>query len=66
MSNETGSVEKFAYNIKEACSALSLGRNTVLELIHSGKLRHKRVGRRIIVPRKAVEEFLGQEHEEAQ
>lgn len=49
---------KLAYNLKEAAAALALGRNKTLELIHTGKLRHVRVGRRLIVPRKALEEFL--------
>ncbi len=49
---------KLAYNVSDVCKVLSLGRNTVFELIHSGRLAHVRVGRRVIVPRHAVEAFL--------
>jgi excisionase family DNA binding protein len=50
--------EKHAYTVKETAKALGIGRNKTLELIHSGKLRHIRVGTRIVVPKKAVDAFL--------
>ena len=53
--------EKHAYNVKEAAKALSLGRNKTLELIHAGKIRHVRVGTRILIPRGALDDFLERE-----
>jgi excisionase family DNA binding protein len=51
-------IEKEGYSVLETAHAIGLGRNKTLELIHSGRLRHVRVGRRIIVPRTAVAAFL--------
>ena len=48
-------------NIPEVMHELRLGRNKVLELIHSGKLRSVRAGKRIIVPRKELEAYLERE-----
>lgn len=50
-----------ALNLKDVQRELRLGRNKVLELIHSGRLRHVRAGRRIIVPRRELEAFLERE-----
>ena len=43
----------------ETAHVLRLGRNTTYELIRSGKLRHVKVGRRLLVPKSAVLQFLG-------
>jgi excisionase family DNA binding protein len=47
-----------AYTVAEACEVMRLGRNTVLELLYSGQLRAIRVGRRWVIPRAAIEDFL--------
>ena len=53
-------VDKLAYSIAEAAAALSLSRNAVKELIYTGKLKHVQVGRRKLIPRWALDQFLGQ------
>ena len=46
------------YDVVGAAYQLSLGRNKTLELISSGKLKSIRVGRRIIVPHCAIEDYI--------
>jgi|GEM_PF-1473236 len=47
-----------AMTVEEAAEVLRLSRCTVLDLIGEGRLRVVRVGRRIIIPAKAIEAFL--------
>jgi excisionase family DNA binding protein len=41
----------------DAAIALGLGRRTLDELIARGELRIRRVGRRVLIPRKEIERF---------
>ena len=50
--------EKLAYSVAEAAEALSLSKNVVRELVSEGRIRVVRVGRRVLVPRWALDEFL--------
>ncbi|MCY9783035.1 helix-turn-helix domain-containing protein [Nocardiopsis sp. EMB25] len=50
--------EKVAYSIEEAAQALSLGRTTVKKLVATGKLASVRVGRRRLIPRSVLEEYV--------
>lgn len=43
---------------EEAAPMLGVGRNGVYDLIRSGELRSIRVGRKILIPLSAIEEFL--------
>lgn len=43
---------------EELVSVLGIGRNTIYELIRTGQLRSIRVGRKLLVPLSAVDEFL--------
>jgi len=54
---EKGEV-KLAMTTEEARHHLRLGRNSILRLLYSGRLRAVKVGTRWIIPRRAVEEFL--------
>ncbi len=51
--------ERLTYSIEEAGQALGIGKDSVYELTRRGELRSVRVGRRILIPRAAVEEYLG-------
>ena len=53
--------QKLAYNLKEAAEALALSAASVSNLIRSGQIRAVRIGRRVIIPRAALEEFLAKE-----
>ena len=50
---------RLALGLGEAAAALGVSRFTVARLVRSGKLRGVRVGRRVVVPLAALEEFLG-------
>ncbi|WP_293909869.1 helix-turn-helix domain-containing protein [Deinococcus sp.] len=49
---------KLTYKPEELPPMLGIGRNGIYGLIHSGKLRSIRVGRKFVVPSSAIEEFL--------
>lgn len=44
--------------VNEATKILSLGRTTVYRLISSGEIRCVKIGRKIIIPRVYLQEFL--------
>lgn len=44
--------------VPEAARLLRIGRNTAYGLVRDGQLRAVRVGRRVLVPRKALGEWL--------
>lgn len=57
---EVENSEALALTVVEAAMELRVGRNKMLELIHSGKVKVVRAGRRIIVPRKSLSDFLNE------
>jgi excisionase family DNA binding protein len=50
---------QLAYKPAEVSAVLGLSKPVVYALLTSGQLRSVRVGRRILVPTDAIEEFLG-------
>ena len=46
-------------NVEEVAKLLGIGRNTAYDLIHSGQLKHIRIGRQIRITRTAILEYLG-------
>lgn len=57
-------IEPLAVNLREGAKTLGIGRDSMLELIHSGRVRHVRVGKRIVIPVTALQAFLeGREQE---
>lgn len=51
-------MEKQAYSIREFREQTGIGRNLAYKLIETGKIKTIRVGRRILIPAWAFEEFL--------
>lgn len=49
---------KLAYSIKEATEQTGLSRAYINILIARGELRHRKTGRRVLIPRDALLEFL--------
>lgn len=49
---------RYTLTVAEAGQALNLGRQSIYELIRTGRLRAIHVGRKIIIPRDAIDEFL--------
>ncbi len=56
--------EPLTLTVDEAAALLGVSRNTAYAATHAGQLPCVRVGRRILVPRKALEELLGQKGDE--
>lgn len=51
-------IEKMALTPEELAGALGVSLSTAYNLIRTGRIRFTRVGKRILVPISAVEEFL--------
>lgn len=50
-----------AYSAKQAATLLGLSEWTIYRYAHSGRLPSMRVGRRLLIPRAALEQYLAQE-----
>lgn len=48
---------------EEVALILGIGRNNIYEVIRSGQLRSIRVGRKILIPLSAIDEFLNGQQE---
>lgn len=51
-------MEKKVFTVKEAQELLRLSRNTLMRLVNAETIRAIRVGRRILIPSWAIDEFL--------
>ena len=49
---------RLAYTVSEAADALRVSSWLVREQCRRGRLRHIRIGQRIVIPRQALEELL--------
>ena len=58
--NAIGGVDRLTLTVEEAASLLGIGRGLAYELARSGKLPAIRLGRRLLVPRAALERMLAQ------
>lgn len=47
-----------AYSVGEAASLMGVSNDKVRELVRANEIPHKRIGRRIIIPRLAFERWL--------
>lgn len=52
--------EPLAYSVKGACSALSIGRTLLYELIAKGKIETRKVGGRTLIPAASIHRFLSE------
>ncbi len=50
--------ERLAFSVNEAASIVGLGQTKMREIINANQIHTVRVGRRILVPRKAIEVYL--------
>ena len=48
-------------SVREAAIVLGIGRNLVYQLVREGRLPHVKLGRRVLIPRHALEEWLDRE-----
>jgi excisionase family DNA binding protein len=49
---------KLTYSIAEVCKALQISRTTLWKLVKSRRLKPIRIGRRVLFPLRAIDEFL--------
>lgn len=50
--------ERMTLSIEEAAVRLGISRALAYELVRRGELPRLRLGRRVVIPRKALEEFV--------
>ncbi len=50
--------DRHTYTVEEAARILGIGRNSAYEAIHRGEIPAIRIGRRVVVPRKALDDLL--------
>ena len=50
-------IEKVAYSPAEAASALGLGVTVLRELLSRGEIKFCRCGRRVLIPKRQLQEF---------
>ncbi len=50
--------EKLAYSLTEAAELLGVSRSTLHRAVRAGAVPHVRIGRRIVIPAKALEDWL--------
>lgn len=53
--------DRMTYSIEEAASMLGLGRNSAYEAARAGQLPAIRIGRRLLVPKAALDKMLSGE-----
>ncbi|MCX7602166.1 MAG: helix-turn-helix domain-containing protein [Meiothermus sp.] len=49
---------KLAYRVVEAARVLGISQSAVYELVRAGTLPHKRLGRRIVIPARFLEDWI--------
>ena len=52
------SLEPMTLTVDEAAAILRIGRGSAYALVRSGRLRSIKIGRRILIPASAIEDFL--------
>jgi excisionase family DNA binding protein len=58
-------VEPLTVTVPQAAKLIGVGTTTAWELVHSGRLRSVRLGRRVLIPRSAIIELLGEDDQAA-
>lgn len=51
-------VQRYAYTVREAAQSVGIGSTRMGDLVRAGRIRAVHVGKRILIPRWAIEEFL--------
>lgn len=53
--------EALLVSVRDAASRLGLGRDSTYQLVREGRLRHVRIGRRVLVPVTELAAFVARE-----
>lgn len=59
--NKVGSEDAAVLTVAEAAGVLRISRNLAYDLIAQGRLPHVRLGRRILIPRHGLEQWIARE-----
>jgi excisionase family DNA binding protein len=59
--HETGSAKPLAVTVKRACELIGVGNTTMYELIHDGRVKTIRIGRRRLVIYHSLEKVVSGE-----
>lgn len=54
----TTDIKKAAFNRAEAAAYIGVAPNTLVNLLKLGSIRHIKAGRRLIIPKAALDKFL--------
>lgn len=54
--------QRLTLSVEEAANVLGISRALAYELVRRGELPRLRLGRRVVVPRQALEDFIGAAH----
>ncbi|CAB4218104.1 excise, DNA binding domain, excisionase family [uncultured Caudovirales phage] len=52
--------ERLTMTVQETADALGISRNTAYDLVHQGVIPSVRLGRRFLVPKQALKDWLNQ------
>jgi len=61
MSAGSDRLEPLVLSVPEAARLLGVSRNLAYELVREGRLPHVRLGRRVLIPRVGLEQWLAKE-----
>ncbi len=50
--------EKLAVTVQEAADMLGVSKPTMFELLHTGSINHKRIGKKILIPYKTLVDWV--------
>ena len=65
IADATPLTSKVWLTFKEACDHSTLGHHTVRLLLHQGKIRGRRVGKKWVISRESIDAFLEEPHRKA-
>ncbi len=49
-------------SVDQVCEMLHVGKNSAYDLLHANQIKHVRVGRKYIIPKTAIINFVGREN----
>lgn len=52
-------MERLVYTVPEAAEVLRVSADLIYKLVRTGEIPHRRLGRRVLIPKDALHELLG-------
>jgi excisionase family DNA binding protein len=63
MPSETPTVQKLMFSRKESATVLAISCRSIDKMVASGKLPHRRFGRKVVIPFDALLKFSQKDHD---